>query len=80
MPIKTRRLFIDGVDDDGEGSDLRCLSMGAVQRVHEQKLACALPSLLLIDGEPAEKRCRQNGIARKLLRHIDGQLTGSNAE
>ena len=32
VPVKSRGLFIDGVDDDGDGSDLRRLELGAAQR------------------------------------------------
>jgi hypothetical protein len=31
VPVKSR-VFIDGVDDDGDGSDLRRLELGAAQR------------------------------------------------
>ena len=80
MPVETHGLFIDGIDDDGDGGDLRRLNISSAEGVHDKKLSHSLPSVPLIDGEAAEKRSRHDGIGRKFPGHVRGQAAQVNAE
>jgi hypothetical protein len=50
VPLKSRGLVVDRIDDDGDSGDLRGLDIGAMQRVDEKKLPYPLAPVSLIEA------------------------------
>ena len=67
MLVESRGALINGVHNHGSGGDPRGLNEGAVQGIHEKELADALPVMALVDGEAAQQRGRNQGVAREFL-------------
>ena len=66
--IEAAGRLILGINDNGERRDLT--TNRAEQSVREQEAAIASPLIILIDGEPAQKRRRNEWIARQLAGDI----------
>lgn len=71
MPIKPRRRFVLGVDHQREHCGI---GADRARNGVEQQRGAELPALkAAIDGEPANQRGRQHGIARQFARLFRGQ-------
>ena len=79
MPVELYCARIDCMYDNRRSGDSGRLHQSAVEGIQEKKLARALPLEAPVDGEAAEQRSGNQGIARESLRHIGRQLTNVDA-
>src|SRR5690242_8555754 len=79
MPVELHGARIDRIHNNRRRGDPGGLYQGVVQGIHEKKLAGTLPLEAPVNGEAAEQRSRNEGIARESLRHTGRQLTNVDA-
>jgi hypothetical protein len=74
VAVEHGRRFVLRVDHDGHCRDVRGMHQTAIQGIHQQPRAAALPLELLAHRQPSDQGHRQLRIARQLLGHVGSDV------